>query len=234
MNLKEFLLDSLFPPRCLTCATALGGEAKAHAICDACFRAIGVNETLFCIVCRARLADNVRICHANTPLRLAAVGNYGDERLRTLITRLKYRRHTLAMNALDLFIERYLGALHNDFRGYEIVAIPLHKQRERERGFNQSLLIAQELAKQLTLPSITNGLIKIKKTLPQAKTKNREQRTHNLADCFAVPDPTVINGKKILLIDDVCTSGATLIEAANTLKKAGARNIVGFVMAKTG
>ncbi|MDO8601536.1 MAG: phosphoribosyltransferase family protein [bacterium] len=234
MKLKEFLLDTLFQPHCKTCATPLTGPAKRYTICASCLDAIQIETTLCCVICRARLADDTRVCHSSAPLRLAAVGRYSDERLRSLVTRIKYRRHTSAMSALAVLIDRYLGNLSFDFTNYHVIPIPLHVERERKRGFNQSMLIAEIIAERLHLPLLKNELIKTKSTPPQAKTENLKERVKNLSGCFTVLQPKDVAGKKILLVDDVCTSGTTLIEAAQTLKQAKARNIIGFVIAKTG
>lgn len=233
MNLKEFFLDTLFPPYCLICKISHLATMKNKAICEACEQNIKVHETLFCIACRARLANDTRICHANTPLRLAAVGRYDNPGLQSLISQLKYKRHTLASKALGALMDRYLRKLQFEFTDYHIIPIPLHPKRERERGFNQSLILAEHLAKSLQIPLLKTAFTKIKPTIAQAKTQNLHERKNNLLGCFAVSDVQAIQNKKILLVDDVCTSGATLIEAAHTLKRAGAKNIIGFVMART-
>jgi ComF family protein len=233
MNLKELLLDVLFPPHCLACRSPLARATPTPVLCNSCLESISVSETLFCIQCRARLADGNRICHATSPLRLASIGRYHDSRLKQLITALKYRRQTASLGALTALADRYLKNLDHDFTGYAVIPIPLHRTRERRRGFNQSLLIAHIVADRLGLPLIENGLQKTKATTPQASTKGRRERTKNLKDCFTVAQPEIIRDRKILLVDDVCTSGTTLIEAAKTLKQFGSKQILGFVIAKT-
>ncbi len=233
MNPKEFLIETLFPSRCLICKIALPDELKIQASCDPCLDKIALHQTLFCISCGARLADEKRVCHKDTPLRLAAVGRYNDDRLQSLITQLKYQRRTIAAETLSALMSRYLAELTFDWSGYAVVPIPLHPRRERERGFNQTQLLAEHFAEQLHLPLLAGALTKIKFTRPQAETKSLQERRSNLRGSFHVPQPVEVANKKIVLIDDVSTSGTTLIEAAITLKKAGAKNIIGFVMAKT-
>jgi competence protein ComFC len=233
MNAKEFLLDILFPPLCLMCAKPLGRAIKQQAGCADCLDSIRINETIFCPVCGARLADNKRICHKDTPFRLAAAGSYEEPKLKSLITQLKYKYRTTGINALSVILDRYLAKLDVDFSNYSIIPLPLHPRRERERGFNQSLLLAQHVSARLQLPLLTNVLCKTRSTKAQAETKSHEERLTNLAGCFMVPSGVNLIDKKILLVDDVCTSGATLTEAAQTLKAAGAKSIIGFVVAKT-
>jgi ComF family protein len=233
MKLKEFLLSTLFPSRCFGCSTHLTGVQAPGALCVSCAAEIPVCETLFCVVCRARLADGKRICHSKTPLRLASVGRYENKKLRGMVTGLKYRRQTIVLNTLRHLIRRYLHTLQYDFSTYVVVPIPLHKKRERERGFNQSLLIAEIVAAELHLPLLREALLKTRSTKPQAKTVDRTERKSNLIGCFEILDQKAITGQNILLVDDVCTSGSTLIEAAQTLKASGAREIIGFVIART-
>ncbi len=231
--MKELLLAALFPPRCLVCQKKLAAAQPIMVLCASCLEAVAINQTLFCIRCRARLADHERICHTKTPLRLAAIGRYVDQRLRLLITSLKYRRQTATLNTLSILLDRYLTRLTFKFEGYTVIAIPLHRKRERRRGFNQSLRIAELVAARLKLPLVKDGLIRTTFTVPQTQTKDRNERLHNLDDCFFVPNQQTIANTKILLVDDVCTTGTTLSQAAHALKQAGAKQIIGLVIAAT-
>lgn len=234
MNVIEFVLELLFPARCAGCARYLPKETAKQALCDSCLASTTIHDTLLCIICRARLADEKRVCHKDAPLRLAAIGRYREPAISSLITGLKYRRHTVALSAIDILIGAYLKTTGFTFNEHVIVPIPLHFTRQRHRGFNQSLLIAERLAARLRLPLITDELIRINSTLPQAQTKNIKERRNNLARCFALNGKQSLTNRKIILVDDVCTSGTTLIEAANTLKQAGAKEIIGFTVAQTG
>jgi len=113
-----------------------------------------------------------------------------------------------------------------------IIPIPLHPSRERGRGFNQSEAIAEEISKTLGVKLMTGNLIRIKNTKPQPEIKGLEKRQENIAGCFAVKNPELIKGKKIIPIDDVFTSGSTMNEAVKILRKAGAARVIGLVIAK--
>ena len=104
-----------------------------------------------------------------------------------------------------------------------IAPIPLHPKRLRERGFNQSLCLAEEIASRLET-DYTEVLTRRKETKQQAKM-SREQRYENLRNAFAINDRQAILGKSILLVDDVITTGATIREAAQTLRREGAKEI---------
>jgi len=113
-----------------------------------------------------------------------------------------------------------------------MIALPLHKRRRRERGFNQSELLAQTISERLGISLLPGDtLVRIRSTPPQLSMKSRAARLENLRDAFAVQTTNEITGKTILLVDDVSTTGATLNEAARALKAAGAREVWGLVVA---
>ena len=105
-----------------------------------------------------------------------------------------------------------------------IIAVPLHPQRLREREFNQSLLLARYLGRYWNLPVLTGILRRTKLTQPQISLKRRE-RLKNLRRCFTVATPSAIEGKTLLVVDDVFTTGTTVNECAKTLRKAGAQAV---------
>jgi len=105
-----------------------------------------------------------------------------------------------------------------------IMAVPLHPTRLREREYNQSLLLAERLGHHLGVPIMWNLLVRTKHTVPQTTLK-RSARLKNLRKSFAVTRPEMISGKKILLVDDVFTTGTTINECAKTLRRAGAQHV---------
>ncbi len=214
-KIKKFFLDCLFP------AVQPPGNLKIHG-------------TLFCAVCRARLPENKKICHKNAPLILGAATNYENGEIRKAIWRLKYRGKTGFSNLLAGIMVIYCKRLNLDLDKYAVVPVPLSKERHRHRGFNQSHLIADSLSKKLGLPIISDALIRTLHTAPQAEQKDWLDRKKNLVGAFTADTTRLLKGKSIILIDDVCTSGATLQEAAKALKIAGVKKILGLVAAKAG
>jgi len=112
-----------------------------------------------------------------------------------------------------------------------LIPIPLHKSRERTRGFNQSRLIAEECAHILNLLVRTDILQRTKKTVPQMELV-REARLTNLIGAFAVSDPHAVRNRTCVLIDDIKTTGTTLEEAARALKNVGAKRIWTLTIAR--
>lgn len=98
-----------------------------------------------------------------------------------------------------------------------IVPIPLHPKKQKSRGFNQSEILAKGLSKQLLIPVISNNMIRGKNTSTQTKM-SREERINNLRNAFYLKKPVLFEGKHILLLDDVLTTGSTLLECAHQLK----------------
>lgn len=239
---KNIMLDIIFPPICLNCRKYLIGD---KFICDDCFRLIKINSALFCPICKSRLADNKKICNHSKKIQpyfylLAAAGNYDDAVLRNLIHGLKYQYLKNSASFLGELIFRYLKNLPLPFVKNQksavngqwlIIPIPLHSSRERQRGFNQSKLIAEFIAEKFNLPLI-EILKRIKNNKPQVGLKGNEERIENVKNCFAIQNPKLVEKKNILLIDDVFTSGATMNEAVKILKQNGARRVIALVLAK--
>lgn len=112
-----------------------------------------------------------------------------------------------------------------------IVPVPLYPARERLRGYNQALLLARQLARTFNLPLAAAALIRTRDTASQTGLTPR-QRRENVRGAFKVPDSSRIKGKRILLIDDVATTGATLSACARALKRAGAASVQAATVAR--
>jgi ComF family protein len=113
-----------------------------------------------------------------------------------------------------------------------IVPVPLHIGRLREREFNQSLLIADQIGRYLDIPVSCNDLTRTSPSPPQT-TLPRKERLRNLRGAFAVPRPDSIADKQILLIDDVFTTGATVNQCAQALRKAGSGDVFALTLCRT-
>jgi ComF family protein len=118
----------------------------------------------------------------------------------------------------------------NPLSGEVLVPVPLHQKRLKERGYNQSQLLARELGKFITLPVVDDCLIRQRYTTSQARTPSVKERQSNVANAFICRDQR-LQAKQVLLIDDVTTSGATLNACASALKAAGASSVWGLVLA---
>lgn len=216
------ILDVIFPMACAGCG------AHAQAICDDCLRVISYRG-LECFFCGQK-AENANICaycKEKYPLEsIVWLWRYNNEKTRAIIAAFKYRKRRALAPALASRM-RIAIAQSNLPKNIIIVPIPLHKDKERERGFNQAAL----LAKNLGIPINADVLMRAKATPPQARTHSRRERQAQIKNAFRVINKDTLAEKNILLIDDVATTGATLVEAASTLKKAGAAKIYAAVLA---
>jgi len=230
INAKKIIFDVLFPPVCLGCFK--NTEEKQY-LCDTCRRLILINSAFSCPVCNLRLAEGKIICHhENAPKYiLGAAANYNNPVVNNLIHYFKYENFQNLAPLLSELILEFLNRTSFVVSNFILIPIPLHSSRERQRGYNQSKLLAEILSDKLKI-NLVDGLKRIKKTNPQAQAKKSGDREKNVKNCFEVINANLIKGKNILLIDDVFTSGATMNEAVKVLKKVGARKIAALVIAR--
>lgn len=232
-KLKALILDLLFPPQCLYCSKNLAKTASNLFLCDACDQSITRLDAFSCRFCRGRLAEPINRCHPDERPILAAVTLFHQPLIKELIHQLKFKSRQSVVDALTPRMKDYLVPLAHHFSDYIIIPVPLHVTREKHRGFNQAELIAKRIGVILALPLHTGVIVRARSTKPQTGTPNKKDRESNLKGAFQVTAPAAIEGKNILLVDDVVTSGATISEATRTLKSAGAKKVIAFVLART-
>lgn len=149
--------------------------------------------------------------------------------LQAAIRLLKYRGKIALARPLAALM---MGALPDNLEVDLIMPVPLHPTRLRDREFNQSLLLTDHIARHMTRPVSTNNLVRLVATDPQT-TLSRQARMRNLRKAFTVREPHKIIDRRILLIDDVLTTGTTVNECAKALKKAGAASVFVLTLART-
>jgi len=226
VKFKGIALDLLFPQWCVGCGK------EGSFICDSCCHTLKRIISPVCPRCGQPQPDGI-LCPSCVSWQAHIDGIRSpfifDGVMRQAIYQLKYHNlRALATLLADLLWD-YL--INNPIPAEVLVPVPLHQKRLRERGYNQSCLLARELGKLAKLPVMDNCLIRQRHTVPQARTANVEERRDNIANTFACRDHRLQN-KRVLLIDDVATSGATLDACATALKTAGATSVWGLAMAR--
>lgn len=229
----KFILDCLLPISCLGCNT------DEQWICPTCLSKIKTLQENLCPICEKVPTPNGKTCFAcktKSPLDgLLVCCSYKENIISKSIHALKYKFISDLHQPLGkIMIQKILSSslpLPDC-----LIPVPLHSKRLRWRGFNQSLLLAQYVGKNLTpgfdIPILENALFRNKNTQAQMGIKNYQQRKRNLVNAFSVLKNKKIKGKTVTLIDDVATTGATLFECAKTLKKSGARKVFAVVIAR--
>lgn len=229
----NLFLDTLFPWECLICHKETEFN---YPLCKDCFLKIQLFNQFICPVCQKRLFNPLKSCHFHPLQALGVVGLYEDEILKEAIHTFKYKKIknlVIPLASLMLYFLKnntYFSNLQKD--SLLIIPIPLSKQKLQIRGFNQAELLAKEIAKYFSLGISIDVLKKVKNNLPQAEIKDLQKRQKNVKGIFQIKNSEKIEGKQIILIDDVYTTGATLNEAARVLKENGAKSVIGLVLAK--
>ena len=214
-KIKNFVVEVIFPKSCLEC------RKEGDYLCQDCLAVLDI-LSIHQISRTKNLND------------LYFAASYSSPLIKKLIQSFKYEPFIkeLAKTLSSLIINHFqLLEKQPIFPNHVLIPVPLRIKRLKWRGFNQSEEIGKELAKYLKLPLSNNVLIKTKETPAQVELDGDERR-ENLKKVFVVENKNLINGKKILLIDDVYTTGATMEECAMVLKTAGAKEVIGVAVAR--
>lgn len=223
MHLLEPLLDLLFPPHCVACG-ALGSW-----FCPACAATVAVQRPPLCARCGQPLPGG-RVCYRckRQPPPLDGLRSVAPHKapLSQAIHALKYEGVRVLAAPLGAMMAEYAADLV--LPADVLVPVPLHRTRERQRGYNQSRLLAAEMASRLGLP-VVEGLVRLRNT-PAQVGLSRAQRLVNVRGAFCAPGAD-LTSKRVLLVDDVHTTGATLGACADALRRAGARSVWALTLA---
>ncbi|MFN3395413.1 MAG: ComF family protein [Thermodesulfovibrionales bacterium] len=228
-RLKALLLSLLFPSICPVCGNR-SESIELSPFCVSCWKDIRKYSGPSCRVCaKPLISEYGQVCGdcISDPPSFSSVISYGiySDSLATAINLMKFSGiKRLSRPLAGLLLE--LNIPDSDV----IIPVPMTKRSLLKRGFNQSLLIAKEVSIKKGIPLDIDSLQKAKETLPQVGL-GAEERVKNIKNAFSVKGD--LRGKRVLLVDDVMTTGATLRECSKTLLKAGAFEVKGLVLART-
>lgn len=231
------LADIIYPKRCLVCKTPLTSAASEDTFaCAKCLGKIKRNLPPFCSRCgrhlkKSDLAKNVCSACARREFHFDRAFSpcLYEGTIKELLHEFKYKGKDylggiLAGPMLDFIREYRLPVEYLDL----VIPVPLHSSKLREREFNQAHILGASIAREFNKEIREDILVRHRATLTQTEMDG-DKRLENVKGCFSVAKPDAVNGKNVLLIDDVLTTGATCSEAALALKNAGA----GIVFALT-
>jgi ComF family protein len=238
INFNHFLLNAFFPKHCIQCGQ------YGNYICSKCLKSIPLLALQTCPGCNHAITQSGSLCKtcleeniAPSLNHLLVAADYRNKLLASLIHAYKYRFITDLSEPLSTFLSEII-LRHRLPIPDIIIPVPLHPRRIRWRGFNQSLLLGRFLANTLcpgfTIPLREDLLLRVKNTRPQMTLPKAQERKKNIQDAFAVPSELQpeLTKKRLLLVDDVSTSGATLLECAQTLKKYYPKSVDAVVIAR--
>lgn len=201
MKLNELFLNALYPEDVVCCVCGREAVLDSHGMCENC------DESILS-------APNFSLAE---PVEDAAAGILYNDAAADMVHRFKYYGCRYLGKNLASFIN-----LPEDWQADVIIPVPLHPARLRDRGYNQSLILARRLGDCCGIPVRDDMLKRIRNTLMQSMT-SREERRENVKDAFRASKECA--GMRIILIDDVITSGSTVEECAKALKQAGADKV---------
>lgn len=228
------IIDIILPPRCLLCGKAIHSDSS---LCSDCFANINFISKPYCKHCGLPLTGNSpdALCCINclshkSSFRLCRSAVKYDNFSKKLILDFKFSDHLENKKLLSYWL--FMAGDDIFKQGVDvIIPVPLHCARLFKRKYNQSAVLADGLSKLCNIPADYSSLKKIKHTTPQIQCSGK-QRTRNVKDAFHVTAPESIKGKRIVLIDDVYTTGSTLNECAKVLKNAGAKSVDALTVAR--
>ena len=245
-SVSDALVSVFFPGPCRLCERLLI-QASRIPICEECLASFGPIGENICRICgqpletfqnptsEGQTLDEVRricgVCQLQTYAfdRARSYARYEKGLIRAIIL-LKFER----IEPLGAwFAERLLELARKEgLLGVDVVVpVPLHRQRERERGYNQADLIAKPFARRLKLPYWPNVLVR-KRPRPDRHILTFRERWESVNGAFATQNPGQVDNLRVLLLDDVLTTGATLNACAKVLREAGAKSVIGLTVAR--
>ena len=225
MKIFDLILETLFPAHCIVC------RAEGHFLCEDCSKQIIPLSEQFCPVCRevSRHGATCPNCRQKTKLDgLVVWASYHQNSvLQKAIADGKYLRHPETLKILgDLLMRRFLA---EDLGKVIFVPVPLHWWRRWWRGFNQAERLLTSVQDK---NSLQNLLKRTRYTTPQVQVASRAKRLKNMHDVFVCKTDLSRRAEIFVIVDDVSSTGATLEDCARALKKAGAHEVYGLVLAR--
>jgi competence protein ComFC len=225
-GLLKLIGDLFFPPVCVGCGKI------GKFICTKCMQNLPLLLPPLCekcgkpestgLLCPTCWGWQANIDGIRSPYRFDGV-------IRDAIYEFKYKNIRSMAGFMADLLASYL--INCPMPGDVLVSVPLSQQRLRTRGYNQSSILTRELSKLVRLPVVEDCLVRTRNSPPQARTTNVRERHRNVSGAFACRDDR-LSGKRVILLDDVCTTGATLDACALALKNGNAISVWGITLAR--
>ena len=239
----DWLVDWLYPPRCRGCANRIHGRDSEY-FCASCWKEIQLISHPLCNLCGRPFPDGSGDDHScgiclERPPRFAAARAWAcyprEEQqahpLRTVVQKFKYGRKVSLGKPLGRLMVRGCEEFLSQWAFDLIVPVPLHAQRLRWRGFNQSVLLGRQVSRRYNV-RLDPFVLRRKTATPPQTQLTEEERRRNVRGAFELNLARPVKGKTILLVDDVYTSGATVNECSRALRRGGAKKVFVLTLAR--
>lgn len=243
MAFSEYLaafVNLFYPMHCFGCRKSLHNEESQY-ICKGCWSEIGYITGTRCARCGTGLGDYavtskegcVECRSQRFRFDSAFCVAYYEGVIKELIHQFKYRQQESLAEPLAKLLVQYAREIDLHSNNIDMaVAVPLHRSKRAERGFNQAELLVRNVGRSLNIDICAGGLKRVRNT-PSQTRQPYYRRAENVRGAFLARNPAKFRGKDILLVDDVLTSGLTASECAKALKDAGARKVYVLTVAKS-
>ena len=229
-SFAETLLSVIFPRRCPVCGEIV--LPKGQRICPPCVKKLDFVREPRCLKCGRTLADEqARYCHSCETRERSFEKNlallFYDDCMRRTMAAVKYHHKKEYLAPLGRLLALKFAAELKNFRADCLLPVPLHPERRRSRGFNQAEELARELAREIGIPLFTDVLLREKKTVAQ-KSLGADARIRNLAAAFRAKEGCIEERKirRVILVDDIYTTGSTLEACSQVLRAAGVEKVL--------
>jgi ComF family protein len=236
----DALASVVFPAPCRICGRTLANASRIP-ICETCLGGFERIDAPMCLCCGRPFVSPAAAQAAQPLCRLCRVNFYAFERVRSFavyddalseaIVLLKYEEVTRLGDWFAARLAEIVSRAPGEWRAGVVVPVPLHRERHRERGYNQAELIARPLAKRLHLKLESHLLARTKPRPPQL-VLSRSEHWKSVRGAYATREGLQVDNLRVLLVDDVLTTGATLDACARALRKAGAAAVLGLTVAR--
>ncbi|MDP4094776.1 MAG: ComF family protein [Bacillota bacterium] len=216
----KYLLKFLFPPKCIFCKKLLPTNTEIE-VCTECYDKITFysGELLY-------TGDYIKIAWIDKVICLCEYSGI----IKDAVIRYKFFNKPGYYRTFAKLLSKKVKKMTNSLFFDIIISVPLHSDREKERGYNQSYLISRLVGKEIGIPE-ASGILERTRNTPKQSLLGKEQRGLNIKGAFKVNNADKVKGKKILIIDDILTTGSTLSECGRVLTEAGAKSVTAAVIA---
>lgn len=224
-RLKDLVLHAFFPTRCPFCGTVIPCSACS---CEECDRHLTKLSPRFCAIC----GESVCVCNTRKYSFSQVMALFPYEGLaRHAVIAMKFQDHPSYACSFGLLMAEHVNKWNCKYNISLIIPVSMTRKKQSNRGYNQASLFAKAISRETNLPMNEKILIKSKQTKEQHTLSAKRRRT-NLENAYTIRNPELVQGKIILLVDDIFTTGATSNECAKMLINAGAKKVMVAVICK--